>query len=183
MNPRCCASAPLAQKLRFWVFGCDPYWKLRPETVTPPDELCACTDEPPVVLQDHLSSVPLACLRCNGEVPPERLGFSEQLSEELAFWRDFHRAFLILEFDSAEYEEWARAQLENPDAPVNVRGLKAVRKLNEHRRTYLWWFEDTTNDQFCSKSTCPRCGRVLTKSYGRPVCDFCLIVVPNGFIE
>lgn len=52
----------------------DPYRKLRPETATPEDELCKCADRPPIVLQGHLSSNPIACLRCNGEVPPERIG-------------------------------------------------------------------------------------------------------------
>jgi len=160
----------------------DPYWKLRPEGTTPPDEVCECKDEPPVALQDHHSSVPLACLRCNGEVPPERLGFSEQLSEELAFWRNFHRAFDTLELDSGEYEAWARAQLEDPNAPVNVRGLEAVKKLNAYRRAYLWWFEDSSADDFCPASTCPRCAGQLTGSYGRAVCDPCSILVPNGLV-
>ena len=61
----------------------DPYLRLRPEPAIPDTELCQCPDSPPVALQDHLSSVPLACVRCNGEVPPKRLGFDEDLSGAL----------------------------------------------------------------------------------------------------
>jgi hypothetical protein len=132
------------------------------------------------MLQDHLSPVPLACLRCNGEIPPERVGFSEELAESLAFWRDFYRAFYILWLDSGEYESWARAELERPGSPVNVRGLGLVAQLNRHCRTYYWWFQDCTQDAFLPSSACPRCGRELDDCLGQPVCNPCSIVIPNG---
>ena len=158
----------------------DPYWKLRPEPVTPEDEICHCADDPPIVLQDHLSPLPIACLRCNGEVPPERIGFTAAISDELASWRSFHRAFLSLELDSGEYESWAQVQLSDAASPVNVRGLAAVARLNEFRRAYFWWFVDSTANDFRPLVNCPRCGRELSPAYGRQVCESCSIVVPEA---
>jgi hypothetical protein len=108
----------------------DPYWKLRPEWATPEDEICQCVDQPPIVLQEHLSSLPLACLKCNGEVPPERLGFDAKLAERIAFWRNLHRALYTLWLDSGDYEDWGRAQLEDPEGQVNRSGIEIVKELN-----------------------------------------------------
>src|ERR1700740_1318256 len=91
--------------------GDDPYWKLRPRQNVPAD-LCECTDSPAIIVQDHLSSMPLACLRCNGEVPADRIGFSEELAEKLADWRSVYHALTMLWLDSGQYSEWARVQLE-----------------------------------------------------------------------
>lgn len=158
----------------------DPYWKLRPASATPADELCVCQDKPPLVVQDHLSPVPLACLRCNGEILPEKIGFSADLAEKLAFWRTFHRAFETLWLDSGEYESWARSELERPDSPVNVRGRQVAAELNKHRRTYFWWFQDTTADDFSPLSSCPLCSGALVESFGKLVCNPCSVVIPNG---
>jgi hypothetical protein len=155
----------------------DPYWKLRPEGPTPPDEVCRCPGSPPIVLQDHLSSLPLACLRCNGEVPPERLGFPADLAEKVAFWRSFHRALYTLWLDSGEYEAWAREQLERKDAPVNVRGLGVVEQLNKYRRTYYWWFQGKNDLDFVSRPSCPRCGQDLLRVFDRELCEPCSIVL------
>jgi hypothetical protein len=157
----------------------DPYWKLRPEPATPEDEICACTDSPPIVVQDHLSSLPLACLRCNGEVPPERIGFSEELAEKLAFCRNVHNALKMLWLDSGEYEDWARARLEDPQGSVSLNGLEIVAELNKHRRTYYWWFQDNTLDDFEPLSACPRCSGELVEHFGRRVCQECSIVVAD----
>lgn len=158
----------------------DPYWKLRPEPTPPEDEICQCLDSPPITLQDHLSSVPLACVRCNGEVPPERLGFGLDVSQELACWRDLHRAVYTLWLDSGEYEDWACVQLSDPGTPVNVRGFHAVARLNDYRRAFLWWFQDASADDFVPISACPRCGSKLSEILERLVCRECSILVPNG---
>ena len=155
----------------------DPYWKLRAEAATPPAEVCQCPDDPPIVLQDHLSPVPLACIRCNGEVPPERIGFSAELAEQLASWRNLHRALFTLWLDSAEYESWSRLQLEDPGGRVNIRGLQAVSELNKHRRAYYWWFQDNADEHLAPRSDCPRCQRALTEYVGRLVCNPCSILV------
>jgi len=158
----------------------DPYWKLRPEPATPADELCSCQDTPPLVLQEHLSSLPIVCLRCNGEVLPESIGFPTQLAEDVASWRRFYGALMTLWLDSGEYESWAPGELQRPDGPANVGGLKAVAELNKHRRTYFWWFQDVSAHGFLQASSCPLCGRALVESFGKLVCNPCSVVVPNG---
>jgi hypothetical protein len=161
----------------------DPYWKLRPPAPTPEDEICHCVDKPPIALQDHLSSIPLACLRCNGEVPPERLGFDEDLAERIAFWRDLHRALYRLWLDSGEHENWARDRLLDPEGRVNRRGLEIVQALSAHRRTYYWWFEDVSYETCALLDnpdrhwTCPRCSGELMERTGCLVCEGCSILV------
>lgn len=100
----------------------DQYWKLRPPTPTPEDEICACNSVTPVVLQSKLSPNPLSFARCNLEVPPERIGFDERLADFLASWRNFHDSFYSLWLDSGEFEEWAKGQLCDPVSAVNTRG-------------------------------------------------------------
>jgi hypothetical protein len=127
-----------------------------------------------------MSPVPLACIRCNGEVAPERVGFSEELAEKLAFWRNLHRGLMTLWLDSGEYESWARNQLENPSGQVNTRGLTVVNELARGRSVYYWWFQDSSSDDFEPLSRCPRCSEALTSKYGHLVCEPCRILVPNG---
>jgi hypothetical protein len=157
----------------------DPYWKLREPPPTPADELCSCLDAPPVVLQFHFSSNPIVCIRCNLEVPPERLGFSAQLAEAIAFWRTFYSAFYYLWLDSREFESWAHARLSDPGSPPNKRGLELASQLNEHRRCYLWSFQDAAAEDFQPLSACPRCHAPLGESFGRLLCEPCSIVVAN----
>jgi hypothetical protein len=158
----------------------DPYWKLRPPSATPVAEPCDCADRPSIVLQGHLSSNPIVCLSCNGEVPPERIGFSADLAERVAFWRRVHDALYALWLDSSDYESWARARLEDPIGEVSVWGLEVVRQLNSHCHAYYWWFQDSTADDFVPSSQCPRCSADLVERSGWQVCEECSIVVPNG---
>lgn len=157
----------------------DPYRRLRPEGPTLPDDVCHCDHSLPIALQDHLTSVPLVCVKCNGEVKPERLGLTEVMAEELADWRNVHRALYLLWRDSGEYEAWAKAELMDPKAPVNVRGLEVVKGLNSYRRAFLWWFGDSTADIPSKVSTCPNCGSSLSSFLNRWVCDKCSILVPD----
>ncbi len=163
----------------------DPYYKLRPEPPTPEDEICQCADRPPIVLHDHLSSVPLACLRCNGEIPPERIGFDADFAERIAFWRNLHRALITLWLDSGDYEDWARTQLLDPQGQLNTRGLEIVAALNQHRRTYYGWFDDASaRDDSTWDATpavrCPRCYGELVDRFDCAVCETCSIVVHKG---
>jgi hypothetical protein len=159
----------------------DLYESLRPESPTPDDELCKCTDCPPIVLQEHLSSNPLACLRCNLELSPERMGFTTELAGHIAYWRNLHRALYTLWLDSADYEAWAITQLEDPVGRVNVHGLELVEDLNKYHRTYYRWFQDQSVDEFVSLTRCPRCSAELVESLGSfgpsKVCDKCSIAV------
>jgi hypothetical protein len=159
----------------------DPYWKLRPAQATPPDEICACPGAPAIVLLSLFAPNPLTCAECRKEVPPERIGFSERLAEQIAFWRTFHDSLYNLWLDSGDYEEWAGGELSDPECPVHVRGLELVARLNEHRRCWYWWFQDSGADDFVPLEACPRCGLSLDDDVldGWLVCNSCSIVVAN----
>jgi ribosomal protein S27AE len=159
----------------------DPYESLRPESPTPDDDLCQCDDRPPIVLQDHLSSNPFACLKCNLEVPPERIGFTAELAGHIAFWWNLYRALYTLWLDSEDYEAWATTQLEDPAGRVNVKGLELVEDLNKYRRAYYRWFQDQSVDNFVPLTQCPRCSAELVAAVGTLgpswVCDKCSIAL------
>lgn len=164
----------------------DPYWKLRPQAATPPEEICGCDSKTPIVLQGNLRSNPLACARCNLEVPPERIGLDAPLAEAVAAWGRFHGAFDTLWLDSDEYEEWAAVQLSDPASPVTLRGLALVRRLNERRRCYLWWFWPGDGyEESAVPADCPRCSETLEMRFSRErpqagslmVCEPCSIAI------
>jgi Zn-ribbon-containing, possibly nucleic-acid-binding protein (DUF2310) len=162
----------------------DPYWQLRPQPATPPDEICECDSATPIVLQSHLSPNPLSCARCNLEVPPERIGLDAPLAETLAAWRRFHEAFDTLWLDSGEYEEWAAAQLGDPASAVNVRGLALARRLTKWRRCYLGWFRPDP-EEGAEPNGCPRCSGLLEPRFigerpqrgGLLICEACAIAI------
>jgi hypothetical protein len=119
---------------------------------------------------------PLACIACNLEVPPERIGFSEALAEELHFFQCFYDCFYYLWLDSREFETWAAEQLADPSSPVNQRGLALVVKLGVYRRAYYWWFQDESADGFAPLSHCPACRAPLSERGWVNVCEPCAIV-------
>ncbi len=157
----------------------DPYERLRLPPPTPIDEVCSCSGAPPLVLRTVFSPNPIGCADCSLEVPPERIGFSRQLAEDLADWRRFYECFDHLWLDSGEFEDWARAQLSDPRSPANVRGLALRKQLDEVRRCYYWWFEDTGSDAFEPLSACPVCNSRLTERGSRLVCEPCGVMVAH----
>jgi hypothetical protein len=152
----------------------DPYGKLRAPPPTPEDELCACGGAPAILLAPHLSENPLLCFDCLREVPPERIGFGEALAERLAAWRSFHDCFYLLWLDSAEFEAWARGQLEAPESPVNQRARELVASLAAFRPTYHWWFR---HDALRPLDACPRCHGALVTERAHQICGRCAIAV------
>jgi hypothetical protein len=163
----------------------DPYLPLRPEPLTPDDEICRCDAGTPVLLQPHLSSNPLVCARCNGEVPPDRIGFDEALARDIAWWQRFHDCFYFLWLDSAEFEAWAAGHLRDPDSTVNSSGLELAAKISPLCRCYLSWFQDKSADDWAPATECPRCGGALEVRFKgeRPqggsllVCETCSVAL------
>ena len=145
---------------------------------TPNHDRCVCPDSPPLLLRSDLSPNPVACARCNHDVPPETLSLPAELAEALASWRRFHDCFYLLWLDSAEFEGWARDQLADPSSPVNTRGLALRERLEAARRTFFWWFQDTGAPDHRPPTTCPLCAAALTERglVGR-TCDACSILV------
>lgn len=159
----------------------DAYWKLRPTTPTPDDEICRCDRCEQLMLRDSLGENPLYCVACNGEVAPERIGFDNRLAEDIASWRSIHRSLYLLWLDSGEYENWAAGKLRDPNGSANVDGRKIVERLNEFVRTYYWWFNNITVDEYVSPQHCPVCSGTLTEYGDRSFhkCDNCSIIISH----
>ncbi len=153
----------------------DPYFKLRPDQPTPPSEICSCPGEPPILLFRTFGPNPLHCIVCNLEVPPDRLGFSEQLASDIASWRSFYGAFDTLWLDSGEFEAWAVRHLTDPTGAVVTKGRAVVADLNKFRRTYLLWFQDASAEDYAPPTSCPVCGMPLAPRGRARVCDACAI--------
>jgi hypothetical protein len=156
----------------------DQYSVLRPAQPTPSDKLCQCEDSPPLLLRSVLEPNPVACAKCNLEVPPERLGLSKRLARSLAHWRSFHDCFFLLWLDSAEFEAWACRELSHPQSPVNTRGLALRAELDQLRRSYYFWFQDVEADGFRPLDHCPSCKQGLSDvGLVGLVCERCSVLV------
>src|SRR5262249_31236284 len=151
----------------------DPYERLRTPPPTPTDEVCSCEGTAPLVLRAVLSPNPIGCADCNLEVPPERLRFSRELADDLAAWCAFYECFYGLWLDSGEFEDWAKAQLGDPESPANTRGLALRERLDRSRRCYYWWFQDNGGDDVEPLADCPVCGLTLVPRGKRLVCEPC----------
>jgi len=140
----------------------DDYGRLRPPAPTA-DEICTCPPSTPIKLMgmNGLSYNPIHCLRCNREVPPERLNLDRRLADAIADWRYTYDAIGALELASGIYESWARAQLLDADSPPNVEGREIAGTLNQFCRCYFWFFQPDSDDGFVPRSTCPVCGDPL----------------------
>lgn len=158
----------------------DPYWQLRPPEPTPSGEICGCPGRPPVVLSHRLGENPVHCFECNLEVPPERLGFGEDVAQELSYWNYLDGAMYRLWLDSEEYESWAVERLTDPHGRVNLLAKSAIGALNEYVRAYHSWFMDIDTQL----SHCPRCRQTLeakpTRVHPtRKVCEPCSVAVTD----
>ena len=178
---RCRKNLPLYAP-RFSMNGelpTDPYWKLRPEAPTPPDELCGCESISTVVLCDTLGSNPLRCFDCSGEILPERVGYSADTAESIANWRSLHSSLYRLWLSSGEYENWARVQLLDPNGEMNRLGYDIVAELNSLPSigAYYWYFVDT--DAESEPTACPKCSAPLRPlpNGNRGTCDSCRIIL------
>ena len=158
----------------------DPYWKLRPLPPTPADETCHCDPFGPLLLRDILSSNPIGCFDCNGEVSPDRIRFSTQLAESIANWRSLHSSLYRLWLSSGDYESWARDRLLDSNGEVHRLGYEIVTKLNAlpDISAYYWFFADTDSDAG-SPAQCPKCSTPLSALPNGELgkCDTCRIVL------
>lgn len=105
---------------------------------------------------------PLHCLDCNLEVDPETIGFDGQLADAIAFWDAQHGALESLELASADYEQWAREQLLDPDRPTNREARRLARELSAYRRCYAWFFQPQSDEDWEPPTMCPVCREALT---------------------
>src|SRR6516225_154116 len=152
----------------------DPYRHLRPAQPTAAEDLCACVEPYPFKLMFALSYNPVCCMACNREVRPEIYRPDESLCEAIACWRELYRAAYVLWLDSADYEDWGRAQLVNMSSRVNRLGLDVRARVNVLRRTYYWLFDGS------GLTACPLCSQALEESplgiFRQVTCEPCSIV-------
>ncbi len=132
-----------------------------------------------VMLRGTLSPNPLYCVRCRGEVPPERLQFDASLAEAIGAWVSVHDSLYRLWLASGEYEKWAAERLADPLGEVNAQGREIVARLNTIVPAYYWWFVDSEVIQPEDFQACPICAGQLTdvaKNSFRK-CSLCRILV------
>lgn len=152
----------------------DPYFKLKPEQPTPQDELCRCSTPSEVYIAHKLSSNPIHCLVCNGEIPPEKLGFGATIAEQIANWNNLYGGLYALWLDSGEYEEWAKARLLDQSGQINKMGFDLVETLRPLKAYYLWFYASEES----RPSKCPLCkGKLVSTGQRYLACDHCKIVV------
>ncbi len=161
----------------------DAYSKLRPPAPTSEDELCHCPRCPPIKLMCALSYNPIYCMNCNLEVPPQALGLSESLVEEIVHWRILADALDRLWLESGAYENWARDQLSDITSSVNQLGLQLQSALTDVRHCYYWYFQDQFVEDFKPIVDCPKCGIPLLLYpdgiFRQLICEACGIVAPE----
>lgn len=165
----------------------DPYADLRPAAPAPEDELCACGDETPLKLMSMRQVRgfnPIHCLDCNLEVPPERLALHEDLVQAIVEWDEENGAINTLELASGEYEDWAVAQLLDPESATNVDGRELARELSEVRPAYVWFFQANETEGWEPPDACPVCGGELELYEGgafpQLLCETDRIVLAGG---
>jgi hypothetical protein len=122
-------------------------------------------------LLSRLSANPLCCFTCTGEVAPETLGLSDAEQEAIAHWRALHDSVYQLWLDSADYEDWARGELERTDGPVHVRGRAVRAVLSGHVDALYGWF----CGEKASPRACPLCGQRLVAQPHWLTCGGCAV--------
>jgi hypothetical protein len=161
----------------------DPYLRLK-EWPTPPDEICACPPGAPIKLMSALGANPIHCLRCNLEVPPERLALAGREVDAVADWRLTYNAIGALELASGEYEQWARDQLLDLNSPPNIDGRKLAAMLSE-KECYFWVWQPEADDESVPLTECPYCGDALAPYdegiFPQMLCERDSIVVVGGW--
>lgn len=162
----------------------DPYLRLRPLPPTPPDEVCSCSDCPPILLMWTIGPNPIHCLHCNLEIEPPAVPLPADLVDEVAHWAMLDGAIEHLELDSGPYEEWAQRELLNLQSPVNIEGLALRRTLDPIRRCYLVLFQPMDADgRFVVPPVCPQCGSAFETfshhGFTRLLCHPCGLALTN----
>jgi hypothetical protein len=141
----------------------------------PTEQVCKCTNKPPVKLVMEPGFNPLRCVTCGLEVTPEALKLSVEQAEALATWNGCAVGIYNLWLAAGEYQTWAERQMLELGSPVNVDGRKLAEDLKPVRRAYYWVF---TGDEPLAQ--CPRCGGETTQAAGasapQAFCNDCSLI-------
>ena len=142
------------------------YSKLSPPLPTPKEEKCNCGHRKSVKLMYALNPNPITCVDCNLEIEPTLLNLSQEVVDEIVFWRHIYGSIYHLWLASGDYEKWAEKELANLGSPVNNLGLKARSSLNEFHPCFYWVFQDQSEETFSPISVCPICHEPLNEFLG-----------------
>ncbi len=123
---------------------------------------------------------PIHCINCNLEISPESINLNQKLIDEIANWAGLYGAIDQLWIDSSEYEAWAKRELTNIKSRINKLGLSVNRSMNKIRKSYYWYFQDESDENFIAFERCPKCNRKLMDYnngiFKQKICERCLII-------
>ena len=146
---------------------------------------CACGQDRWIVLSATLSRDVLPCARCEKEIAVDSVHLPADLGQKLRRWVDQRFAIELLWFASAEYEDWAKGELDQPRSKINRLGSDLARSMNEHVRCGLWFAPHAGAEQYVDRflDPCPLCGGIteetgLGSRYGRQ-CANCRVIGPG----
>jgi predicted nucleic acid-binding Zn ribbon protein len=157
------------------------YSKLRPPRPTLKKDMCKCRGKRSIKLMaSFLFWNPIHCIKCNLEISPESINLNQKLIDEIAYWASLYGAVDRLWFDSDEYEAWAKRELTNVKSRINKLGLSVNRSMNKIQKSYYWYFQDESDENFIAFEKCPKCkGKLIDYNNGiikQKICERCLII-------
>lgn len=149
------------------------------------DSGCPCGPKRAIVLAAPLSRDILPCARCGGELAVDAIRLPGDLSQKLRRWVDQRYAIELLWFTSAEYEGWAKDELDQPKSKINRLGAEVARAISAHEPAWLWYAPHAGADQYVDRflDPCPLCNGITEPTefgakYGRQ-CPKCRVIGPG----
>ena len=137
------------------------------------NESCECGAKRAIVLHVSLDKDALPCGRCGGGVPVDSIKAPREVAHLLRRWVDQAFALETLWFASAEYEDWAKGELDSGKSRINKLGLEVAQKLSPAIETWLYFAPHAGARQAVDKylDHCPAChaptdSTGLTPKYG-----------------
>lgn len=123
------------------------------------NETCACGAKQAIVLSVALSRDEIPCGHCGRAIPLDGLRVPRESLHQLRRWVDQAFAIEMLWFASAEYEGWAKSELDNPKSKVNLLGVETARKLAPAAETWFHFAPHANADQHVDPflDHCPFC--------------------------
>lgn len=101
-------------------------------------DLCPCGSRRALMLHVSLAKDELPCGRCGTGLPVEALKVPREIGHLLRRWVDQAFAIESLWFASADYEDWAKGELDSGKSRINRLGVDLAKKLTPVLETWLY---------------------------------------------
>ncbi len=143
---------------------------------------CPCGPNRIVVLYASLDRDSLPCARCGERLPVDSIKLPGDLQQQLRAFVDQRHAIESLWFSSAQYEEWAKGELDGSRSPINRLARDLASKMSKHLETYAYFKPHAQAEQYVDPflDPCPACGGITEPSgFGEPYgrrCPACRIL-------